>query len=87
MSANILKGPTEASLLQAVLPIVLLLILTPVGLFLFGKSYIFVGVLGLTETLANVWAAVAAVLLLHVLLGVFIYRAVKSGEKKPDKLD
>ncbi|KAF2358467.1 Vacuolar ATPase assembly integral membrane protein Vma21 [Trinorchestia longiramus] len=80
-------GPSESSLLMMVLPISLLIVIIPVVFFLIGKSYIFIGVFGLSESLANVYAAAVAVLLLHVLLGLFIYRAIKFGEKKPDKLD
>lgn len=45
------------------------------------------GVLGLGEVLANVWAAAVAVLMLHILLGVFVYKAIATSAPTPKKLD
>lgn len=80
-------GPSESSVLLAVLPLVLLIILLPLVSFFICRSYIFVGILGLGEVLANVWAAAVAVLLLHILLGVFVYKAVNSSAPSPKKQD
>lgn len=51
-----------------------------------------VGILGTSNVTSNVWSAVFAILILHVALGMFIYRAYndtgKSKLEKPeDKVD
>lgn len=48
---------------------------------------IFLGLLGASNTTSSVWSAVFAVIILHIALGLYLYRAyyevetVKSGEK------
>lgn len=43
----------------------------------------------MSSTASSVWAAVAAIVLLHVILGMYIYRAYNADtvKSKPDKID
>lgn len=66
------------------------IIVCPVATFFGSKILIFEGVLGLNNVVVNVYSAVAAVLVLHIALGFFIYRAYTDPSQtthKPDKRD
>lgn len=48
----------------------------------------FEGIIGTTSITSNVWSAVIAVAVLHLALGLFIYKAYsESGKPKVDKDD
>ncbi|KAK4288487.1 hypothetical protein Pmani_038483 [Petrolisthes manimaculis] len=81
------KGPTEGSLILAVLPYVIMIILLPIGSFFFTKSYVFEDILNYGDTTANVYAAICAVVVLHVLLAMFIYKAFKESPVRGLKQD
>ncbi|KAG0693730.1 Vacuolar ATPase assembly integral membrane protein VMA21 [Chionoecetes opilio] len=81
------KGPTEGLLMATVLPYVLMIILLPIGSFFFTKSYIFEDLLSYNDTTANVYAAISAVVILHALLALFIYKAFKEFPAKGSKQD
>lgn len=51
--------------------------------------FFFLGLLGTSSVTSNVWSAVFAVIVLHIGLGLFIYRAYYDAgkTKKYDKLD
>lgn len=51
----------------------------------------FLGILSTSNVTSNVWSAIAAILVLHVALGMYIYRAYSETSKpksdKDDKID
>ncbi|KAK9738292.1 VMA21-like domain [Popillia japonica] len=55
------------------------------------KFVIFEGILSTSNVTSNVWSAIAAILVLHVALGMYIYRAYSETSKpksdKDDKID
>ena len=55
-----------------------------------SRTTLIAGILGSSNVSSNVWSAVAAVIVLHVALGLYIYRAyTDAGKVKPkdDKTD
>lgn len=57
---------------------------------LFNKILLiyFAGLFNTFGVSANVWSAIAAVMVLHIALGLYIYKAYSSAEKvKDDKTD
>jgi len=80
-------GPTEGSLFATVLPYVLMIILLPIGSFFLAKKAIFEDIFGHTDTSANVYSAVCSVILLHILLAAFIYKAFTESQTKQGKQD
>ncbi|XP_053653797.1 vacuolar ATPase assembly integral membrane protein vma21-like [Cherax quadricarinatus] len=81
------KGPTEGSLMAAVLPYVIMIILLPIGSFFFSKSIIFEDLLSYSETTASVYGAICSVIILHILLALFILKAFKESPVKGSKQD
>lgn len=64
------------------------IIFLPIGTFFATKTFIFDGVLGLDNIPANVYSAIAAVVVLHIALIFFIYKAYSdSSQPKPQKQD
>lgn len=52
------------------------------------NRFIFLGFFGISNVASNVWSAVAAVAVLHVALGCYIYKAYSNAEQvKQDKTD
>nr|XP_027237760.1 vacuolar ATPase assembly integral membrane protein VMA21 homolog [Penaeus vannamei] len=81
------SGPVEGSLLAAVLPYVIMIVLLPIGSFFFVKNFILEDILAYDDTTANVYSAVCAVVLLHILLALFIFKAFKDSPVKGSKQD
>lgn len=50
-------------------------------------TLLFLGILGASKVTSNVWSAIAAVIVLHIALGLYIYRAYFDSRPKPDKDD
>lgn len=62
----------------------ILIILLPVITFFATKHFLFDGYLQLSSVSGNIYSAVAAVIALHVALGLYIYRAYfDSGPAEP----
>ncbi|XP_055325143.1 vacuolar ATPase assembly integral membrane protein VMA21 homolog [Sitodiplosis mosellana] len=59
----------------------LLIIISPIVTFFASKHFIFDSIF--EPVPSNIWAAVSAVVTLHVALGLFLYRAYFSEEDKP----
>jgi len=74
---------SEAVVFQTVLTYSLGIILIPIFSFLFFK-YCLDGY-GLEITSSNVWAAIIAVISLHVMLGLFVYRIFYPAPKQIKK--
>lgn len=81
------QGPTEGLLLTAVLPYVVMIVLLPIASFFFSKSFIFQDILSYNETTSNVYSAICAVVILHILLALFILKAFKETPVKGAKQD
>ncbi|XP_076047809.1 vacuolar ATPase assembly integral membrane protein VMA21 homolog [Oratosquilla oratoria] len=81
------RGPTEESLLFTVLPYVLMIIIFPLTAFFISKTFVFQDILGYSETSANVGSAIFSIVLLHILLVIFIYKAYTDTQKKGEKQD
>lgn len=54
-------------------------ILAPVGTFFFGQ--LLLRILGVDEQTSNLWGAILAVIVLHLTLGLFIYRSFNPVAK------
>lgn len=72
---------------QTVIKYCLIIIVVPVLSFFTAKSVLFDGILRLENVTSSVYSAVVAVVVLHVTLGLYIYKAYNETEKpeKPDK--
>ncbi|CAG5056034.1 unnamed protein product [Parnassius apollo] len=68
---------------QTVIKYCLFIIIVPVLSFFFVKSLVFDGVLRLEPVTSSVYSAIVAVVVLHVTLGMYIYRAYNEAEKAP----
>jgi len=80
---------TEKEIFKKVLFHCILIILCPISSFFLLKIYFFDGYLQLESLQSNLYSAFAAVVVLHLALGNFIYRAYFDTETIPgfDKLD
>jgi hypothetical protein len=66
----------------------LLILVLPIGSFFATKSLLFEWFLGQTATIGtNIVSAVVAVIVLHLALGLFIYKAYFDDGKKSIKSD
>jgi len=74
---------SEAAVFQVVLTYSLGILLVPVITFI-SLQYSFDG-LGFESTASNVWAAIIAVIALHVMLGLFVYRIFYPPTKQIKK--
>ncbi|XP_019865798.1 vacuolar ATPase assembly integral membrane protein VMA21 homolog [Aethina tumida] len=76
---------TQYSTFKTILVYSAFILLAPISSFFIAKFIIFEGIFGLNNLPSNVWSAVLAVIVLHVALGMYIYRAYFEAEKvKPD---
>ncbi|XP_018572457.1 vacuolar ATPase assembly integral membrane protein VMA21 homolog [Anoplophora glabripennis] len=53
----------------------------PITTFFVSKFFIFEGIIGTSDLTGNVWSAVLAVIMLHIALGLYIYKAYYEAEK------
>ncbi|CAB3228509.1 unnamed protein product [Arctia plantaginis] len=74
---------------QTVIKYCLIIIVVPVFSFFITKVVLFDAILRLEPVTSSVYSAVVAVIVLHVTLGLYIYRAYSETEKpsKPVKKD
>jgi hypothetical protein len=81
-------GMSEKDIFSTVLVHCLLIIFSPIVTFYLFNFWIFSG-LGLESMSNNIYSAFAAVVVLHIALANFIYRAYHNTETIPgfDKLD
>ncbi|XP_023934276.1 vacuolar ATPase assembly integral membrane protein VMA21 homolog [Bicyclus anynana] len=70
---------------QTVIKYCLFIIIVPVLSFFVVKILIFDSILKLEAVTSSVYSAVVAVVVLHVTLGLYIYRAYSESEKAPTK--
>lgn len=74
---------------RTVIKYCLIIIIVPVAAFFLSKSILFDGILGVQPVTSSVYSAVVAVIVLHVTLGLYIYKAYGETDKpsKPVKVD
>ncbi|KAK1135968.1 hypothetical protein K0M31_000538 [Melipona bicolor] len=78
-----IKESSELQVFKTVLLHCLVITTLPVFSFFSSKIFIFDGLLGLDHIPSNVYSAGVAILVLHVALGAFIYRAYFDDQSKP----
>ncbi|XP_055625267.1 vacuolar ATPase assembly integral membrane protein VMA21 homolog [Toxorhynchites rutilus septentrionalis] len=61
----------------------LLIIILPIITFFSTKSIVFDGYLQLSDVSSNIYSAISAVIVLHIALGLYIYRAYFDGPSSP----
>lgn len=79
----------DIQVFQTVIKYCLIIIVLPVFAFFTSKSVLFDGILRLEPITSSVYSAVVAVIVLHLALGLYIYRAYSEVDKpeKPVKKD
>nr|XP_021482383.1 vacuolar ATPase assembly integral membrane protein VMA21 isoform X1 [Meriones unguiculatus] len=71
-----------ASTLKTLLFFTALMITLPIGLYFTTKSYIFEGALGMSNRDSYFYAAIVAVVAVHVVLALFVYVAWNEGSRQ-----
>ena len=79
---SVTKELPELQIFKTVLFHCVIIIALPVLSFFTSKIFIFDGLLGLNNVPSNVYSAGVAILVLHVALGAFIYRAYFDDQSK-----
>ncbi|XP_043288434.1 vacuolar ATPase assembly integral membrane protein VMA21 homolog [Venturia canescens] len=77
------KDLPELQVFKTVLYYCICIVAMPLVSFFVSKNFIFDGLLGLSSVQSNIWAAIVAIVALHIALGAFIYRAYFGGQTKP----
>ncbi|KAK4017034.1 vacuolar ATPase assembly integral membrane protein VMA21 homolog [Daphnia magna] len=77
---------SEAVVFQTVLFYSLAILLVPVAAFI-GSKVTLGGILGFETHSCNIWSAVIAVIVLHLMLGLYIYRTFYPAPTKQTKQD
>ncbi|KAM9537706.1 LOW QUALITY PROTEIN: vacuolar ATPase assembly integral membrane protein VMA21 [Guaruba guarouba] len=70
------------STLRTLLFFTALMITLPVGLYFSSKAYIFEGTLGMSDRDSYFYAAIVAVIAVHVVLALFVYVAWNEGSRQ-----
>ena len=79
---------SDGAVLKTVLFYSVLILLLPIASFFATKSVLFEWFLGQQATIGtNIVSAVVAVIVLHLALGLFIYKTCLDGDKKDIKAD
>lgn len=81
------SDPSELSIFLTILPYIIAIIAVPVSSFFICKSYIFTQIFGVSITTANIYSAVVAVFLLHLMLAFYVYKSMQSSAEKAAKQD
>ncbi|XP_012788082.2 vacuolar ATPase assembly integral membrane protein VMA21 [Sorex araneus] len=71
-----------ASTLKTLLFFTALMITVPIGLYFMTKSYVFEGAFGMSARDSYFYAAVVAVVAVHVVLALFVYVAWSEGSRQ-----
>uniref|UniRef100_A0A8C0E8R7 Vacuolar ATPase assembly factor VMA21 n=2 Tax=Strigidae TaxID=30459 RepID=A0A8C0E8R7_BUBBB len=82
---NDIRTQNEGSLtstLRTLLFFTALMITLPVGLYFSSKAYIFEGTLGMSDRDSYFYAAIVAVVTVHVVLALFVYVAWNEGSRQ-----
>jgi len=70
----------EGSAMKAMLVFTIMMVILPIFSYFASKSIIFEGLLGMATTSSYFYAAVVAIAVVHVILGMFIYVAWTEEE-------
>ncbi|XP_053328523.1 vacuolar ATPase assembly integral membrane protein VMA21 [Spea bombifrons] len=70
------------STLKTLLFFTLLMIMLPIGLYFSSKVYVFEGAYGMSNRDSYFYAAIVAVVAVHVVLAMFVYVAWNEGSKQ-----
>ncbi|XP_076878759.1 vacuolar ATPase assembly integral membrane protein vma21-like [Brachyhypopomus gauderio] len=73
------------SALKTLLFFTILMVTVPIGLYFASKTYIFEGSLQMSNTDSYFYAAIVAVLAVHVVLALFVYVAWTEGSSQRRK--
>lgn len=82
--------PADFDIFRSVLYYSVAILALPISTFFTTKVIIFDRLFGSDEVTGNVYSAICAVIMLHIALGLFIYKAYSSDEpprKFPEKID
>ncbi|EDL02298.1 mCG49259 [Mus musculus] len=71
-----------AATLKTLLFFTALMITVPIGLYFTTKAYIFEGALGMSNRDSYFYAAIVAVVAVHVVLALFVYMAWNEGSRQ-----
>ncbi|XP_036126895.1 vacuolar ATPase assembly integral membrane protein VMA21 isoform X1 [Molossus molossus] len=71
-----------ASTLKTLLFFTVLMITVPIGLYFTTKSYVFEGAFGMSNRDSYFYAAIVAVVAVHVVLALFVYVAWNEGSRQ-----
>ncbi|XP_013392266.1 vacuolar ATPase assembly integral membrane protein vma21-like [Lingula anatina] len=70
---------------KTLLTFTIMMITLPVGMYFVSKNMVFEGMLGVETSRALIYSAGVAVLMVHIILGLFIYVAWTEGGKPPQE--
>ncbi|KAM8965817.1 vacuolar ATPase assembly integral membrane protein VMA21 isoform X2 [Sarcophilus harrisii] len=70
------------STLKTLLVFTALMITLPIGLYFSSKSYVFEGAFGMSNRDSYFYAAIVAVVAVHMVLGLFVYAAWNEGTRQ-----
>ncbi|KAM6117003.1 vacuolar ATPase assembly integral membrane protein VMA21 [Pterocles gutturalis] len=76
------NGGSLTSTVRTLLFFTALMITLPVGLYFSSKAYIFEGTLGMSDKDSYFYAAIVAVVTVHVVLALFVYVAWNEGSRQ-----
>ncbi|GAB0086061.1 hypothetical protein DMENIID0001_048340 [Sergentomyia squamirostris] len=85
-SASSINNGPSSTVFFTVLFYCLLIIFLPILCFFGFKRFIFDGYFELSQVTSNIYAAVVAIIALHVALFFYIYRAYFEQETKPTRV-
>ncbi|KAJ7310455.1 hypothetical protein JRQ81_007374 [Phrynocephalus forsythii] len=71
-----------ASTLRTLLFFTALMIMLPIGLYFSSKTYIFEGIFGMSNRDSYFYAAIVAVVVVHLVLALFVYVAWNEGSRQ-----
>ncbi|XP_053130323.1 vacuolar ATPase assembly integral membrane protein VMA21 [Hemicordylus capensis] len=71
-----------ASTLRTLLFFTALMIILPIGLYFASKAYVFEGAFGMSNSDSYFYAAIVAVVAVHVVLALFVYVAWSEGSRQ-----
>ncbi|XP_074133165.1 vacuolar ATPase assembly integral membrane protein VMA21 [Sminthopsis crassicaudata] len=88
MTLNVVQPPelrndgSLTSTLKTLLVFTALMITLPIGLYFSSKSYVFEGAFGMSNRDSYFYAAIVAVVAVHMVLGLFVYAAWNEGTRQ-----
>ncbi|XP_064182565.1 vacuolar ATPase assembly integral membrane protein vma21-like [Anguilla rostrata] len=70
------------SALKTLLFFTILMVTMPIGLYFVSKAYVFEGSMGMSNNDSYFYAAIVAVVAVHVVLALFVYVAWNEGSRQ-----